>query len=115
MEIRLMCRDVSGSVAFSAGLIEGLPAPARRYEIADHAVVLAGYDDFVLHHDAAELLSMGDLYRLPTPAEQDAVAAAQQAASTVQENTPADAPPDTSQDSGQQPAQDAPKKKSSGG
>ena len=110
MEIKLICRDVSGSVAFSAGLIDGLPAPERRYEIAEHQVVLAGYDDYVLHHDADELLAMPNgMYRMPTPAEQDAQAQAQQQASVVQE----DAPP---ADSGQDVAPDAkPAKKSSGG
>lgn len=87
MKIVLKCRDSHGSASFPAELIEGIHAPARRYEIADHQLVLKGHADIVLHHDAQALLSMPHgLYRLLTAEEQNAVAEAKRKASTVEES-----------------------------
>lgn len=92
MQIVLICRDVSGSASFPAEMIEGIAAPARRYEIASNQIVLEGYDDIVLHHDADALLAMpGDLYRMQTPAEQNAASKASRKAKTVEEVAPFEA------------------------
>lgn len=91
MEIMLMCKNSSGSVAFSAGLVEGLPAPTRKYLIVDGKITLSGYSDAILHHDADELLNMpSGLYRMPTPAEQEQMFQEAQQASMAQESVPAD-------------------------
>lgn len=85
MQIILMCQHESGSVAFHAKFIDGIPAPERRYDIRNHQVILDnGLAEAILHHDAEELLR-NSLYRLPTPAEQEAMAKASQQAMTVQE------------------------------
>lgn len=71
MEITLMCAHQSGQAAFNAEWIEGIPAPQRRYDICGGKVVLAGYSDTILHHDAEDLLKQS-IFRMPTPAEQEA-------------------------------------------
>ncbi len=87
MEILVLCQNLSGSVAFSAGLIEGVPVPARIYPIADGKLTLSGYADSILQHDLEELLQMPNgLYRLPTPAEQEQFARAREAARQLQES-----------------------------
>lgn len=89
MPIILKCRDVSGSVAFPSGMVEGLPQPERRYAIVDNLVTLSGYPDAVLRHDMLELLSMPEgLYRMLTPQEQNVLAAQAQAAISVTEQAP---------------------------
>src|SRR5690348_16004503 len=91
MKLHLICRDVAGSVSFNAEEIEGCRAPERRYQISDHVILLAGQEDFILHHDADVLLSMAENFcRMPTPAEQDAFAAQERAASIAQESVPTD-------------------------
>ncbi|HET8911890.1 MAG TPA: hypothetical protein VFN23_10525 [Ktedonobacteraceae bacterium] len=90
MEILLMCKNSSGSVAFSAGLVEGISAPTRKYLIEGGAITLSGYSDAILHHDCEELLHMpSGLYRMPTPAEQEAMLQKTQQASQLQENVSA--------------------------
>ncbi len=90
MQIVLVCLNGSGSAAFPASTIEGLPVPARKYPVIGYRVVLEGFADAVLHSDADELLAMpGELFRLPTPAEQEAMAKATEQASMVQEDAPA--------------------------
>lgn len=89
MHILLICRHAHGSASFPAGLVEGHLAPERRYVIQDHQVVLQGHVPAVLHHDADELLAIpGELYKVPTPAEIDALAEAERVASMVQEDGP---------------------------
>lgn len=89
MRIQLLCRDESGQIAFPKALIEGHHAPERRYEVVDHIVTLTGYPDPVLHHDADYLLSIpGNVYRMPTTTEQNALADKQRAAATVEEDAP---------------------------
>ena len=89
MQIILVCRDEKGSASFPAEMIEGVHAPARRYEIANNQVILDGYDDIVLHHDADALLAMPDgLYRMQTPAEQNEKASSRRKAKTVEESAP---------------------------
>ncbi len=87
MQITLKCAHESGSAAFSAEMIEAVQAPERRYEIVNGMVILDGYPDVVLHHDADELLR-NPLYRMLTPGEQDALAAKEQADSSVAESVP---------------------------
>ena len=89
MQIVLICRDEKGSASFPAELIEGMRAPARRYEIVNNQIILDGYDDIVLHHDADALLAMPDgLYRMQTPAEQNEKASSKRRAKTVEEVAP---------------------------
>jgi|SRR5579884_880185 len=118
MQIILKCRDEHGSVAFSVEQIEGLPAPERRYEIVDHQVTLSGHADVILHHDAEKLLEI-PIFRMLTSAEQDALAEAERAASSVQENAPApEQESEQENDAGQGQSTDsapAKKSKSSGG
>lgn len=87
MQITLMCHDKYGSVSFRAETIEGLTVLPRRYTIQNYQVTLADYPDEILHHDAEELLK-NPLFRMPTPAELDAMAEAERAASSVQEVSP---------------------------
>lgn len=87
MQITLMCHDKYGSVAFGAAIIEGLAVFPRRYTIENYRVVLDGYPDEVLHHDAEELLK-NPFYRMPTPREQTAMVEAERVASSVQEDAP---------------------------
>lgn len=87
--IQLFCRNASGQIVFAKALIEGHHAPERAYDIVDHTVQLVGYPGPVLHHDADYMLSIpGGVYRLPTPAEQNAQADAQRKAATVEEAVP---------------------------
>lgn len=88
MQIILKCKYTYGSVGFRAERIEGLPVDERHYEIAGGQVVLSG-EDFIIHHDADVLLATpNNVYRMPTPAEQEQMAQAQEQASIVQENEP---------------------------
>lgn len=101
MQIILKCKYTYGSVGFRAERIEGLPVDERHYEIVGGQVVLSG-EDFIVHHDADVLLATpNNVYRMPTPAEQEAMAQQAQQASMVQENEP--------------PAQDTKSKKQNGG
>ncbi len=87
--IVLKCAALSGSAAFPSELIEGLPVPERRYDIANGEITLDGYAESVLHHDMLTLLSMPDgLYRPMTPSEQNARTQAARLASTVEEVAP---------------------------
>lgn len=89
MQIILMATVESGQAAFSAEQIEGIPAPERRYDIVNGRVVLAGFPDVVLHHDA-DILLASSIYRMPTPAEQKKMAQEAQQASQAQESAPAE-------------------------
>lgn len=72
MQILLMCAHAYGSVGFPAKWIDGHHAPERRYAIRNGQVILDnGLAEAILHHDAEELLK-NPLYRMPTPAEQEA-------------------------------------------
>ncbi|GHO99545.1 hypothetical protein KSF_095930 [Reticulibacter mediterranei] len=60
--------------------------PTRFYVVENHQVILDGFSDDVLRHDADELLGIpGGPYRMPTPAEQEQFARAQQAKGMIQE------------------------------
>lgn len=108
MQIRLKCRDSSGAISFPALTLAGYQVPARHYQIVDSTVILEGYSDAVLHHDADELLAVpGGLYRMPTPAEQDAYMQVQQAASMVQEEE-IGRPPDEPEPVSELPVKPAP-------
>ena len=87
MSILLICKYETGSVGLNAARIDGIQFPDRLYKIVNHQVVLEG-DDLVIRHDTEELLAMGDLYRMPTPGEQDVMTKAKQDASAVQESAP---------------------------
>lgn len=82
----LICKHPSGSVAFHAAWIGGMPAPERRYYIADHRIVLGGYAEGIMQHDVAALLAMPDaLYRMPTPHEQEVFAKKQAQDNQIEE------------------------------
>lgn len=86
MHITLMATFDSGQVGFSPERIEGIDAPRRSYNVVNGKLTLAGQHELVLHHDAQELLALPDgLYRLPTPAEQEAWATEQAKAGQIQE------------------------------
>lgn len=110
MQIVLKCKYDHGSVGFPKGRIDGLPVDERRYEIVNGFVTIAG-EDAIVHHDVEELLAVpGGLYRMPTLAEQEAIAQEAQQASIAQEDGSAQgetAEPPAQQDSG--------KKKANGG
>lgn len=89
MQIILICQYETGGVGLNATRIDGQAVPERQYAIVNHHLLLEGDNESVIHHDVDELLAMGDLYRLPTPAESDAFAEAQRAAASVQESDPA--------------------------
>lgn len=76
MSILLISTHTIGQIRMSDG--------ERRYVILDHYVILEGYPDDVLQRDADELLRNG-LLHLPTPGEQEAWMAAQQAKTMAQE------------------------------
>jgi hypothetical protein len=60
--------------------------PTRFYAVENHHVILDGLPDDVLRHDADELLAIpSGPYRMPTPAEQEQFACAQQAKGMIQE------------------------------
>lgn len=87
--IVLICKYDNGSAPFHAELIEGIHAPARSYAVVDGEMLLDGYPDAVLCHDADYLLSIpGGLYRGMTPEEQNAKAQAKRKAATVEESAP---------------------------
>jgi|SRR5581483_2597740 len=89
MPITLKCKYESGSVALHVDNINGFVVHERRYEIADYEVILDGYDEAVLKHDAQQLLMMPNgLYAMPTPKEQNVKAEAQRQAATVEETVP---------------------------
>lgn len=122
MEILLMCPGAStGQAAFVAELIEGIRAPERRYDIKDGKIVLSGFDEVILHHDADELL-VNPMYRMPTPAEQEQMAQAQMKISTAEEDAAAkdvaetsDVPPALDNTSADADSTVQSKKKASGG
>lgn len=90
MEIVLMCPGAeSGQSAFLPEMIEGIPAPERRYNILNGKITLAGQPDAVLHHDADELLKQS-IFRMPTLQEQEQMFQEAQQASMAQESAPAD-------------------------
>lgn len=114
MEIILMCPGAeSGQSAFRAEMIEGIQAPERRYNIVNGRVVLSGYEDSVLHHDADELLK-NPLYRMPTPAEQNEMAGQPFKVGELQESADNPAPTDPDPED-EPPAVENGKKKASGG
>lgn len=83
----LICKYASGSVAFHAAWIGGAPAPERRYYIDDYKIVLDGYAEGIVQHDTSALLAMpNELYRMPTPHEQEVFASKQAQSITIQEN-----------------------------
>ena len=92
MQITLMCAHETGQAAFPEELIEGLPAPERHYDIIDGQIVLSGYADTILHHDADELLKQ-PIFRMPTPAEQDEMAGRPFKVGELQESVSVDEPP----------------------
>lgn len=109
MQITLKCIYESGSVAFPAERIEGLPVAARQYAIVNNLLTVAGAE-VVVHHDVEQLLQQ-PIYRMLTPAEQEALATQVEAANMVQESAQqgeTDLPPAV-----EQPASS--KKKASGG
>lgn len=87
MEIILVCKHSSGQAALPAKRIGGHLAPERQYHIHNHKVALSGHPDKVLKSDAQELLDMPDeLYRMPTPKEQEEWAKAEQETNQIQES-----------------------------
>jgi hypothetical protein len=91
--IILICKYDNGSASFHAEMIEGVQAAERRYQAVNGEMVLDGYPDVILHHDADYLLSIpGGIYRMPTPEEQDAKAEAARKAATVEESAPVEKP-----------------------
>lgn len=93
MQMLLICAHESGQAAFAAKWIEGIPAPERRYQIIDHRVVLDnGFADAIIHHDVEELLR-NPLYRMPTPAEQEAWMHTEQKKTVLEEDDTPVAPP----------------------
>ncbi len=113
----LMCRDASGSVAFPPGLVAGHAVTCeRQYSVEDHVLILNDFPEAVLSRDAGYLLSVpGGLFRMPTPAEQDAIMAAQCAAASVQEQDTSSTPSSSSQETPIAPAVDPAKSKKSTG
>ena len=86
--ITLRCTYANGSITLHAERINDREVPRRIYTISDHKVILDGIDPGVVTHDITVLLSTpGDVYRMPTCAEQEADMAAQRSARTVQEVT----------------------------
>lgn len=86
MQIVLMCVHEAATTALSATRVQGEEVPDRWYTVENHRVVLSGWPDVVLHHDATELLR-NPIFRMPTPAEQEAMFQEAQQASMAQEET----------------------------
>lgn len=86
MSILLICRNASGTISLSAECINEVYMHERHYPIMNHHVILDGYPDAVLRHDADTLLSMpSGLYRMPTPGEQDRFMQTQRSKGMIQE------------------------------
>jgi hypothetical protein len=69
MSILLISRNAIAVIAMTT-LCEGIQT--RCYVVRDHQVVLDGYPDTALRHDADELLHIPNgPYRMPTPEEQE--------------------------------------------
>jgi hypothetical protein len=86
MSILLICLHESGQISLNAARIGGIEVPKRDYVIKDHMVILDGYPDGVLHHDADALLAVeGEVYRMMTPGEQEQLMRRQQARGMIQE------------------------------
>jgi hypothetical protein len=86
MSILLVChRNIH--VNFGPEIINGKAAPIRSYRVHEgDFVVLEGYADEVLRHDAEVLLSGSrGHYRMPTPEEQDHFMQMQRARGMIQE------------------------------
>ena len=92
MRLILKCVNPSGSVACPAGLIDGLPVPERHYQIVENQLVLEG-PDYIVHHDADDLLAQGVLFRMLTPKEQKALVQEAEQASLVEESAAPEQPP----------------------
>jgi hypothetical protein len=84
MSILLICRHESAIVTLDAQIIEGVQVNRRHYSVRDHHMTLDGYPDAVLHHDAEQLLAQ-EIYRLPTPEEQERFTQAERTKGMVQE------------------------------
>lgn len=87
--ILLYSEQEHGQAHFIEAQIEGFGAPARRYALLNHFMVVDGGQtvagiEAIARHDAEELIAHG-IYRLATPEEQNAYAAAQRKATSVEE------------------------------
>jgi hypothetical protein len=88
----LRCQYASGSISLHSETINGRRWPRRDYRIQEHKVVLCG-DPAVVTHDISALLhTPGDVYRMPTPEEQEADEAAQRRATIIHEGVPGRTP-----------------------
>ena len=74
----------TGEVSFPQQLVQGLEAPARVYAINNHQVVVDGYHDLILAHDAQVIILM-DGYRLADAQEQDDTTSKKQKKTSVKE------------------------------
>lgn len=87
--ILLYSEQEHGQAHFIEAQIEGFGAPARKYALLNHFMVVDGGQavagiEAIARHDAEELIAHG-IYRLATPEEQNAYTAAQRKATSVEE------------------------------
>ncbi len=87
--ILLYSEQEHGQAHFIEAQIEGFGAPARRYTLLNHLMVVDGGQavagaEIIARHDAEELIAHG-IYRLARPEEQNAYAAAQRKATSIEE------------------------------
>jgi hypothetical protein len=80
----LYCEHESGQAALHADTIDSIAVGDRTYDIRDHLLSIEGFPPPVIAHDVEDLLQIA-IFRLLTPAEQEALTAKRREASSVKE------------------------------
>lgn len=81
----IVAPGVTGQVALNATMVNGLPVPARKYNIVGGFIVVDAGHEWITVHDAQEILKIPG-YRLATSEESDSYNAAQQKKTSVRES-----------------------------
>lgn len=82
--ILLRCSGTNGQIALPSEEVEGLPAPARTYDIVDGWLTIDALHDLITAHDAQSICVMPG-FRLATLDEQNEYTGKSRKSKTVKE------------------------------
>lgn len=85
--ILLRASGTTGQVALQMEEVEGLPAPARSYDIVDGWLAVDASHDLITAHDAQHICAMPG-FRLATPDEQNEYSGKSRKSRSVKESAP---------------------------